>query len=281
MDKKIIWGLVIFGFLLTGHKAFALRPAGQADAEQKELEAYLKKANVGTILKGAQGGRGEAWTINLHDGKTGRRGFFKYVDIRRPTNFPISYKYELAAYELTKLLKINIVPPVIEREIQEPKGQKQEPKGQKRKGSLQIYVEGCIRESDRMLKKIDPPNPQAFADALEEINVLEILTSCDHLSPKDILIHRETWRVCRVDFAEAFDPSTEFLPEAAIRRCSRRLYKGLLDLSPLDVEATLKPYLNAREIKGLLDRRNLILEKLKDLIKDKGENAVLFDLESK
>jgi hypothetical protein len=274
MDKKIIWGLVVFGLLLTGHKAAALLFAGQADAEQKELEAYLKKANVGTILKGAQGGRGEAWTINLHDGKTARRGFFKYVDIRRPTNFPISYKYELAAYELTKLLKINIVPPVIEREIQEPKGQK-------RKGSLQIYVEGCIRESDRMLKKIDPPNPQVFADALEEINVLEILTSCDHLSPKDILIHRETWRVCRVDFAEAFDPSTEFLPEAAIRRCSRRLYKGLLDLSPLDVEATLKPYINSREIKGLLDRRNLIIEKIKNLIKDKGEAAILFDLESK
>jgi hypothetical protein len=274
MDKKIIWGLVVFGLLLTGHKVAALRPAGQADAEQKELEAYLKKANVGTILKGAQGGRGEGWSIKLHDGKTARRGFFKYVDIRRPTNFPISYKYELAAYELTKLLKINIIPPVIEREIQEPTGQK-------RMGSLQIFVEGCIMERDRMLKKIDPPNPQAFADALEEINVFEILTSCDHLSPRDILIHRETWRVCRIDFAEAFDPSTELLPEAAIRRCSKRLYKGLLDLSPLDVEATLKPYLNPREIKGLLDRRNLILEKIKNLIKDKGEPAVLFDLESK
>jgi hypothetical protein len=274
MDKKIIWGLIVFGLLLTGHKAAALRPAGQADAEQKELEAYLKKANVGAILKGAQGGRGEGWTINLHDGKTARRGFFKYVDIRRPTNFPISYKYELAAYELTKLLKINIVPPVIEREIQEPKGQK-------RKGSLQIYVEGCISERDRMLKKIDPPNPQAFADALEEINVFEILTSCDHLSPRDILIHRDTWRVCRVDFAEAFDPSTELLPEAVIRRCSKRLYKGLLDLSPVDVEATLKPYLNPREIKGLLDRRNLIIEKIKNLIIDKGEAAVLVDLESK
>jgi hypothetical protein len=274
MDNKIIWGLIVFGLLLTGHKAAALRSAGQADAEQKELEAYLKKANVGAILKGAQGGRGEGWTINLHDGKTARRGFFKYVDIRRPTNFPISYKYELAAYELTKLLKINIVPPVIEREIQEPTGQK-------RKGSLQIYVEGCMNERDRMLKKIDPPNPQAFADALEEINVFEILTSCDHLSPRDILIHRDTWRVCRIDFAEAFDPSTELLPEAAIRRCSRRLYKGLLDLSPVDVEATLKPYLNPREIKGLLDRRNLILEKIKNLIKDKGEAAVLFDLESK
>lgn len=274
MDKKIIWGLVVFGLLLTGHKAAALRPAGQADAEQKELEAYLKKANVGAILKGAQGGRGEGWTISLHDGKTARRGFFKYVDVRRPTNFPISYKYELAAYELTKLLKIDIVPPVIEREIQESKGQK-------RKGSLQIFVEGCMNERDRMLKKIDPPNPRAFADALEEINVFEILTSCDHLSPRDILIHRDTWRVCRIDFAEAFDPSTELLPEAAIRRCSKRLYKGLLDLSPLDVEATLKAYLNPREIKGLLDRRNLIIEKIKNLIKDKGEAAVLFDLESK
>jgi len=274
MDNKIIIGLVIFGLLLTGHKTAALRPSGQADPEQKELEAYLKRANVGTILKGAQGGRSEAWTISLNDGKTSRRGLFKYIDVRRPTNFPISYKYELAAYELTKLLKIDIVPPVVEREIQEPKGQK-------RKGSLQVFVEGCMTERDRALKKIDPPNGQAFADALEEINVFEILTSCDHLSPRDILIHKETWRVCRVDFAEAFDPSPEFLPEAVIRRCSKRLYKGLLDLSPLDVEATLKPYLNPGEIKGLLERRNLIIDKIKNLVKEKGEAAVLFDLESK
>jgi len=269
MDKKILWGLVVFGLFFVGQYASALRPTGQTDAEQKELEAYLKKASVGTILKGAEGGRGEGWTINLHDGKIGRRGYFKYLDTRRPTNFPISYQYELAAYELTKLLKINIVPPLVEREIQG------------RKGSLQIYLENCLSERDRGLKKIDPPNPQAFAEALEEINVFEALTSCDHLSPRDILIHKETWRVCRVDFAEAFDPSPEFLPEVMITRCSRRLYQGLLDLNPLGAEATLKPYLNAQEIKGLLERRDLILEKLKDLIKDKGEKAVLFDLESK
>ena len=34
------------------------------------------------------------------------------------------------------------------------------------------------------------------------------------------------------------------------------------------------------EIKALLDRRAMILDKLKSLIKEKGEAAVLFDIES-
>jgi hypothetical protein len=38
--------------------------------------------------------------------------------------------------------------------------------------------------------------------------------------------------------------------------------------------------MKASEIQALLDRQNMILDKLKSLIKEKGEAAVLFDIES-
>lgn len=268
MDKRDLGVFVVLGFLLMGFAACLLRAAGQANAQQKGLEDYLKSAKAVAVQKGAASGRGAPWIVSLNDGKSALRGIFKYVDQPRPSIIVMCYKYELAAYELAKLLGLDIVPPVVEREID------------KRKGSLQLFLESCLSESDRRAKKIAPPDPKAFENALEELSVFENLTYCKR-SLKDILIHKDTWRVCRVDFAEAFETIPELLPEAAIARCSRRLYRSLLDIRPLDVESKLKPYLNAQEIKALLGRMIIIIEKLRNSIKDKGEPAVIFDLETK
>ena len=265
MGKRDLGVLVVLGLLLMGFTTTLLRASGQANAQQKGLEDYLKSAKAVAVQKGAQSGRGAPWRVSLDDGKSSLRAIFKYVDQPRPGIIVMCYKYELAAYELAKLLGLDIVPPVVEREIE------------KRKGSLQVFLEGCLAESDRRAKKIAPPDPQAFENALEELGVFENLTYCGR-ALKDILIHKDTWRICRVDFAEAFEPIPELLPEAAIARCSRRLYRSLLDIRPLDVEATLKPYLNAQEIKALLGRMIIIIEKLRNSIKEKGEAAVIFDL---
>jgi hypothetical protein len=159
---------------------------------------------------------------------------------------------------------MDIVPPVVETEILGYKG------------SLQILVEGCFKEMDRRARKMEPPDAKAFENAMEEINVFENLTYCPR-DLKDILVHKDTWKVCRVDFMEAFDTLVEFLPETTISRCSRRLYQGL-QLDANVIEAAVKPYLTPKEIKALLNRRNMILEKLQGLIKEKGEDVVLFDI---
>ncbi len=268
MGKRDLGVLVVLGVLLMGLAASLLRASGQANVQQKGLEDYLKSAKAVAVQKGAESGRGAPWIVSLNDGKSAFRGIFKYINQPRPSIIVMCYKYELAAYGLAKLLGLDIVPPVVEREIE------------KRKGSLQIFLEGCVTESDRRAKKIAPPDPKTFENAMEELSVFENLTYCSR-SLKDIMIHKDTWHICRVDFAEAFEPTPELLPEAAIARCSRRLYRSLLDVRPLDVESTLKPYLNAQEIKALLDRMIIIIEKLRNSIKDKGEAAVIFDLETK
>jgi hypothetical protein len=240
--------------------------ARQEYPEQKQLEEFLRNAKVDSIDKEKAGGRGASWIIKLSLAGDTKQGFFKYVDRPRPTLAPQSYKYELAAYELTKILGVDIVPPVVEREIDGLRG------------SLQIYLEDCINEEQRQLKKMEPPDVQAFRNAFEEITVFENLTFCPRLESKDILIHKTSWKVCRVDFAEAFQPTSELLPGAAIGRCSRRLYQGLQKIDQKAITVTLEPYLNSDEIKALLDRRSLILNKLQALIKEKGESAVLFDM---
>jgi len=236
------------------------------NAEQKELEEFLKSARIMSVEKNAATGRGAAWRISLRDASGSRRGFFKYVNIRRPQISPISYKYELAAYALAKLLAVPVIPPVVERDIEG------------KKGSLQIYLDNCISEAERRKAGVSAAfDPRDLQNALDELVILESLVFCNR-DINDILIHKDSGRVCRVDFAEAFDSSPRLPDSAKIIRCSRRLYAGLRDLVPAGAEAVLKPYLNDAEFKGLMARRTHILELLNTRIAAEGEAAVLFDL---
>jgi hypothetical protein len=241
-----------------------LRLADEEQSEQEKQEIFLRQARVVEVDKNQVGGRTAPWVITLDDGEKRLRAIFKHVDSRRPQPTPDSYKYELAAYELAKLLGVGIVPPVIEREVSG------------RKGSLQVFLENCFKEKDRQRKKIEPPDPKNFADALEEVRVFENLVYDVCLDVDDIWIHKDNWSVCRVDFSEAFYPSAELLQDCPITRCSRKLYQGLLQLNDETVASRLAPYLNENEIKALLQRKKVMLEKIQKLIEEKGEEAVLF-----
>ena len=129
--------------------------AGSGGGQADDLEDYLRNAGIGTIIRGAQRGRTEPWTIILDDGQVIKRSIFKYVDRRRPSPLPDSYLYEIAAYELSKLLGLDIVPPVVERQIDETKG------------SLQAFVENSVTEAARRRNGPEPPDPLRFKDALE------------------------------------------------------------------------------------------------------------------
>ncbi len=240
--------------------------AGQAEIDFEEMENYLKTAEIMYVDKESLSGRTAPWTIGLDDGKTERRGIFKHMNRPRPQILADSYKYDVAAYELSKLLDLMIVPPVIERKIEGITG------------SLQLFLIDCIKELERKLRNIDPPDPERFQNALDEIKVFEnLVRNEDCLNPDDVFIHKKDWRVCRVDYSTAFLPEVEFVPGCSIFRCSRKLYKNILELDAELIKSNLQPYLNDQEIEALIQRKDLIIETLQKLIKDKGEDSVLFD----
>jgi len=234
------------------------------DMSREELEYFLKNAAVVDVNKGAVPGRTGAWKINLDNGEVRRSAMFKVVDETRPERLPDSYKYELAAYALDKLLDFQKIPAVIEREIEDTRG------------SLQIRIEDCIGLDEQQRKNITPPDSQAFVNALEEINVFENLVYNDRKELDDILIQEESWKIFRVDFSEAFSPIPNLIPEQKITRCSKTLFQNLQELPDKVIKARLEIYLNDEEMSALLSRKALIIKTLKKLIEDKGEGAVLF-----
>ena len=204
-----------------------------------ELESFLRDARVVNVKKEISGGRSRPWIVTLAAGAVRHQAIFKHFDYRRPQPQPHSYKYELAAYELTKLLGVEVVPPVVERKIEGLSG------------SLQIFLENCVSEQDRRRKKLEPPDPAAFARTVEGIRVFESLAGDKCLNFGDLLVHTDDWRVCRVDFSEAFAPSPELREDCPITVCSRKLYSGLTRLNGKAVRTAMKRYLNDRETEAL------------------------------
>jgi hypothetical protein len=234
------------------------------DESREDVEFFLKNAAVVRMRKEAVPGRTAAATLDLDDGEIKRRAMFKTVDTRRPSPLPDSYKYELAAYALDKLLGFEKIPPVTEREIEGIKG------------SLQIRVENCFGLDEQQRKNLTPPDSQAFVNALEEINVFENLVYNDRKELDDILIQEESWKIFRVDFSEAFSPVPNLIPEQKITRCSKTLFQNLQELPDKVIKARLEIYLNDEEMSALFSRKALIIKILKKLIEEKGEGAVLF-----
>jgi len=252
-ENFMLWGDTEADEAVLGITAPGAADGGDGSAD--DIEDYLRKAAVGTIVRGAQRGRTEPWTIILDDGRVVKRSVFKYVDRRRPSPLPDSYIYEIAAYELSKLLGLDIVPAVVERQIDETKG------------SLQVFVESSVTEAARRRNGPEPPEPLKFGEALETIRIFALLVNdaCENL--EDTLVETGTWRVFRVDFSEAFGPSPELQPDCSPTSCPDGLCRRLMDLDDRVIAQKLAPYLNKDEIEALIRRKGRLIRLLEDLKK--------------
>lgn len=257
----ILLGLLMFldiTFICANDLSF-----DQDIVSRESLEKYLRTADVLEVEFDSIEGRTAPWGVILYDGEVTRRALFKYVDRRRPTLLPDSYHYEIAAYEMSKLLGYSVVPPVVEREIKETMG------------SLHLFLEGCFSLSQQQKREIKPPDPQNFSDALSELAVFENLTFCER-NAEDIYFQEKDWKIWRVDFSEAFAPLGELDPGNGFERCSKALFLNLQKVEQDELKTVLQPHLNDEEIGALFNRKDMIIKKIKLLIGEKGEDAVLF-----
>jgi hypothetical protein len=237
---------------------------GTGQTEWEKIEHFLETAAVTDISKNLESGRTDFWSVTLSDGKETKKAIFKYINRKRPRILPDSYKYELAAYTLSRLLDLHIVPVTVARTIDGITG------------SLQLFIEGCIKESERQNRSITPPDPQRFQDQVDEINVFEALVSDHRQDSDDMLIKCPEWILYRIDFSEAFSPQEDLPAAHPLQRCSKKLYTNLQNVKDYSIIMALAPYLNEEERQSLLRRKTSVINTLKTIIRDKGRDKVLF-----
>jgi hypothetical protein len=181
---------------------------------------------------------------------------FKALPPSRQSGFFESYKAEIAAYELDKLLGLGMVPPTIERRVKNDLG------------SLQLWVEGVkwLKERDTStVPSIDAWNRQVYRHRVWDNLIANIDRNAGNLLVDD------SWNLILIDHSRAFTRSTSM--PFKMTRIDRPFYEQLKALTEADL-APMGKWLTDGP-RPLLRRRDTIVTHFEKLIAGSSEAAVL------
>ena len=253
-----------------------VRLFGQQQSTLLSKDAVRQFLLTAEIIKSEEIGKGvtHPWRLTLTDGSLTHDASFQDVNIRtqeagfagggRELNFADSYHFNIAAYELARLLGIDgMVPVTVEREW----------KG--KKGSLSWWVDVKMDEEERLKKDLAPPDTHAWNTQMHKVFLFSQLIYDTDRNVQNILIS-EDWKVWIIDFTRAFRTVRRLQDEKVLLKCDRALLERLRVLARDDVAGAVGDHLTKWEIDALMARRKLIVSRFDTLIAEKGESKVLY-----
>jgi len=275
MRHRNLW-LLAGGIILLGAGAFALAQfLPEETAEQAKWEEFLATAKIVAEeqMTGAESVT-NPWRLTLE--KDGVRHIALWKNISgRPKGYIDSWKYEVAAYRLDKLLGLNMIPPTVERSYNGP-------------GSLQLWVESWMTLKKKMDDKVKIPSYKIFYwnRALYLQRFFDNLIANEDRHQNNYLITKD-WRMYLIDHSRSFRTYGDFLKKLLYTDKRRdgpmemqEIPRALVDkIKTLNFEAirqAVGDYLTDDEINGMLTRRDLILKELDRICKKNGEANVLY-----
>jgi hypothetical protein len=257
------------------------RPSDQTDKSglssslsRPEMEQFLYTARV-IRQKGLSSGITNSQRATLDDGKLRHDAHIQTVEISKTSfqtvmgtefNFRDSYKYNMAAYELDKLLELNMVPVSVERKVG----------GQM--AAVTWWVDGvAVTELDRKKKKMEPPDLKSWNQQMYVCRVFDQLIYNTDRNLGNLVITKD-WKIWMIDHTRAFRRMKDLQNPKNLVQCDRRLLAMLRGLDKDDLNQKLGRYLTTMEIEAILGRRDKIIKFFEEQVAQKGEVAVLFDM---
>jgi hypothetical protein len=238
-----------------------------------EMETYLKTAKV-VSQKSTPVGITAPSRAMLDNETLRHEASIQTVDIRKTTfqgsrgtelNFRDAWQFNVAGYELAKMLKLNMVPPYVERRVDG------------KDASVSWWVNDAMMERDRVKKKIEPPQPMKWNEQLYAARIFHELIADTDFNMTNVLITKD-WRIWLIDFSRAFRMTKTINNPKQLTRADRTLLTSMRELTLGGVQQALGRWLTKSEIEGLMARRDLIVQFFDKEVAAKGEGAVLYDL---
>jgi len=266
-------------YLLPAPLAFALIAGAQSTpalpTSDTEIEEFLRDASMGprrTIPIGVT----NTERATLTKGNIKHDCHIQTVDISKTQyttgrgtelNFRDSFKFNIAAYRLDRMLGLYMVPVSVERNV-----------GGKAAAVTWWVDDVIMMELDRLKKKkVPPPDPEAWNNQMYCARVFDELIYDTDPNLGNFLIDKN-WRLWMVDKTRAFRLMTNLREPKNLVKCDRGLLEALRKLDEASLMQGMKGYLTKGEIRGLLARRDKIVKFFDGEVAKKGEAAVLFDL---
>jgi hypothetical protein len=221
--------------------------------QRADLAGCERALREGTVVSSREVGQGisGAVLVRLRQGDAEVAAVFKSAETIVESDFSFhgetvatyrdTWKHEVAAYELDRLLALRLVPPTVERKL-----------GGKR-GSLQAWAE---RPLSRFGQGPPPEDPARADTYMHAQRFFDYLTFNTDRHVRNVLLGSD-WRPVAIDNSITFHPFVR--PYRPLHRFPRGPAEALERLDPHALRERLGRYLEKDEIQGLLARRARLL----------------------
>ena len=243
---------------------------------REQMREFLLKAK---IIKSKDVGKGvtSPKRLTLTDGTVTHDAAFQAVDEHQTVanltgpkgakvelNFVDAWRYNMGAYELSKLVGLDHMMPVHVERAWNGKS-----------GSLSWWADVMMDEGERLKKKMEAPNPVEWNNQMYRMRIFAALTRDTDRNLGNVLITPQ-WKIMMIDFTRAFRLATDLPSPKDLTRADKALLAALDTLTKDNIKQAVKNYLTGGEIDALMKRRDLIVAHYKALVAEKGEAAVLY-----
>lgn len=263
--------------LLALAPALALASQQVARLTPDQQREFLRNAEVVSSRPAGKGITGSL-RVTLSDGKITHDAGFQSIDDRATAedrrqmrrragelNFVDSYKYNIAAYEIARLLRLDDMMPVTVARRYLGK-----------EGSFTWWVDDVLMdEAERETSPDRPPSPLEFQrQRMKMVVFAELVGDVDR--NKGNILYTKDWRVVMIDFSRAFRLHRDLRQPAGLTTISRELWHALQPLKRDDVSRAVGSYLTLEEAGAFMRRHEALLAHYRQLIKTRGESTVLY-----
>lgn len=244
-------------------------PAGWSDAEKSD---FLRQAPVVTVRILKEGVTSSHRATLRKNGVT-HDAHIQTVDesgvlassLNFERGFSDSYRHNLAAFELNRILGLDRIPVTVARHYR------------KQPASYTWWVDDeVMTERIRQAKNIRPPSGTIWNDQVYIMKVFDQLIYNVDRNTGNIVIDKG-WKLWMIDHTRAFRIRIDLMNEEELVRCDRALLERLRKLDPAEVHARLSPWLSPQQIDSLMARRDLIVRHFEELAVQKGESSVYYE----
>jgi len=273
MKRQFLFMLVL-GFLLSLVSSLYAQFTPEEIAYRPKLEDFLRTAEI-ISSKDIGEGVTKPCKLDMKSGNEEHSGCWKNPSGMQK-GFVEGWQYEIAAYEMDKLLGLNMIPPTVEREFNG------------KRGSLQFWITSEMSDLERMEQGINIPQ-----DKLESWNKQKYLTRAfdcliaNEDRTQQNIRYKKDWRTILIDHSRSFRSSEKFqkqlvfgkngvLAQKLFRRLPWVFVENVRALNFDKIKQAVDPCLTDEEIQAVLVRKKLLLDEIEEMIEEKGEANVLY-----
>jgi hypothetical protein len=257
-----------FALVLLGGLSY---PRAQAPATLPDETAIEKFLREGKVVATRAAGKGITGSIRatLSDGTLTHDAQIQTVDESKAVfttpkgierDFRDSWEYNVAAYRVSKLIDLRMVPVSVERTWNS------------KRGAFTWWVDNvAMDEQTRDEKKIEAPNQACWTEAVLMIRVFDALIDNTDRNQGNTLYTKD-WRVWAIDHTRAFRRSREPKSFVSMPRIDRGVLQRMEALTLPMLKKEIGRFLIDGDLRLLLSRRDALVKHFRS----RGE-AALFD----